>query len=65
MTVTKLLLSAAALAFALPAAAQDCDRACLIKMADDYAAALVAHDPSKAPLASNRRDQMARLTLRT
>ena len=53
MTLTKLLLSAAALAFALPAAAQDCDRACLIKMADDYAAALVAHDPSNVPLANN------------
>ena len=47
------LLFAAAIALALPAAAQaqDCDRACLIKMADDYAAALVAHDPSRVPLA--------------
>ena len=49
------LLFAAAFAIALPAAAQaqDCDRACLIKMADDYAAALVAHDPSRVPLASD------------
>ena len=53
MRMTKLLMGAAALAFAVPAAAQDCDRACLIEMADDYAAALVAHDPSKAPLAGN------------
>jgi hypothetical protein len=52
MRIAKLLLGAAALASALPAAAQDCDRACLIKMADDYAAALVAHDPSMVPLAS-------------
>jgi hypothetical protein len=53
MKMTKLLIGAAALAVALPAIAQaqDCDRACLIDMADDYAAALVAHDPSKVPLA--------------
>lgn len=51
----KLLLSAAAAVLALPtpAQAQDCDRACLIDMADDYVAALVAHDPSKAPLAND------------
>jgi len=51
----KKLLFAAALSLALPAAAQaqDCDRACLIKMADDYAAALVAHDPSRVPLAAD------------
>lgn len=54
MTRIKLLLGAAAMAFALPTAAQaqDCDRACLIAMADGYAAALVAHDPAKAPLAA-------------
>jgi hypothetical protein len=56
MRITKLLTGvAAAFALALPAAvqAQDCDRACLIEMADDYTAALVAHDPSKVPLASD------------
>ncbi|KRA82719.1 hypothetical protein [Altererythrobacter sp. Root672] len=55
MMKLKLLAGAAAMALALPATAQaqDCDRACLIAMADTYAAALVAHDPSKAPLASN------------
>lgn len=49
------LLFGAALALAVPAAAQtrDCERACLIGMANDYAAALVAHDPSKVPLATN------------
>src|SRR5690606_32186686 len=49
------LLFAAAIAVALPATAQaqDCDRACQIKMADDYAAALVAHDPSRVPLAAD------------
>jgi hypothetical protein len=49
------LLFAAAIALALPTAAQaqDCDRACLIDMANDYAAALVAHDPSDVPLAAN------------
>ena len=33
----------------------DCDRACLTGIADAYIAALVAHAPSKAPLASNVR----------
>ena len=51
----KLLFAAAAFAVALPvgAQAQACDRACLIKLADDYAAALVAHDPSKVALAND------------
>jgi hypothetical protein len=31
----------------------DCDRACLTGIADAYLAALVAHDPSKAPMAPN------------
>ena len=30
-----------------------CDRACLLATADAYLAALVAHDPSKAPMAPN------------
>jgi hypothetical protein len=33
--------------------AQPCDRACLLGIADAYFAALVAHDPSKAPMAPN------------
>ena len=33
------------------AASKPCDRACLTKLADDYVAALVAHDPSRVPLA--------------
>jgi hypothetical protein len=51
----RITLLFAALALALPATAQaqNCDRACLIAMADDYVAALVAHDPSDAPLARN------------
>jgi len=55
MSQFKLLIGAVAIALATPAAAQpqSCDRDCLIKMADDYAAALVAHDPSKVPLAAN------------
>ena len=56
MKALKLLAGVAALALAAPAAAQagdaECDRACLIGMADTYAAALVAHDPGKAPLAA-------------
>lgn len=35
------------------AAAQDCGRQCLIDLADDYVAAMVAHDPSRVPLARN------------
>ena len=35
------------------AAGKPCDRACLDKLVDTYLAALVAHDPSKAPLAAN------------
>ncbi len=33
------------------ARAQSCDRACLVRITDQYLAALVAHDPGKAPLA--------------
>lgn len=52
-------LSAAAVFFAgvgaSPALAKaaTCDRACLIGMTDRYLAALVAHDPAKAPLAAD------------
>ena len=35
------------------AAANDCDRACLDGFVDQYLKALVAHDPSKLPLAKN------------
>jgi hypothetical protein len=39
---------------ASPVAAQGtCDRACLLKTADDYLAALVAHDAKKVPMAPN------------
>lgn len=55
MKALKLLAGIAACALAAPAAAatadNSCDRACLIAMADTYTAALVAHDPGKAPLA--------------
>lgn len=33
--------------------AGDCDRDCLVDLADDYVAALVAHDTGKAPLSGN------------
>ncbi len=36
-------------------AAGTCDRACLKGMVDSYLAALVAHDPSKVPIASDAR----------
>ena len=41
------------LGLAAQASAQSCDRACLVKTTDQYIAALVAHDPSKAPLAKD------------
>ena len=44
---------AAALLSAGNASAQSCDRSCLMGIADAYLAALVAHDPSKAPMAPN------------
>jgi hypothetical protein len=47
------LVAAAALVLPAAAQAQSCDRACLIGMANDYAAALVAHDPAKVPIAAN------------
>lgn len=55
MRSLKLLALAAVAVLGMPAAAQaqDCNRDCLIKLADDYVAALVAHDPSKVPLAAN------------
>lgn len=34
------------------AGAADCDRACLIGLTEDYLAAMVAHDPARAPLAA-------------
>ena len=44
--------SAALLIFSMEAAyAADCDRVCLISLADKYFAALAAHDPQKVPLA--------------
>ena len=36
-------------------AAATCDRACLMGIADAYLAAMVAHDPAKAPMAPNAR----------
>lgn len=51
---TVLALAAAGLALmglAGPASAQSCDRPCLVRITDQYLAAIVAHDPSKAPLA--------------
>jgi hypothetical protein len=56
-TALALAVTLGALTFAPQANAQvrakACDRACLINLTDQYLAAIVAHDPSKAPLASN------------
>jgi hypothetical protein len=49
-------LALAALVLAMDAhAASPCDRICLTRLADDYVAALVAHDPAKVPLARDVR----------
>jgi hypothetical protein len=48
VTLVALLCTSAAAAHAQSAS---CDRACLLGIADTYVAALVAHDPSKAPMA--------------
>lgn len=43
------------LALATGARAADCDRACLVGVTDAYLAAMVAHDPGKAPFSANAR----------
>jgi hypothetical protein len=48
-----LLICSAAAPRATFAAGPSCDRACLTGFIDQYLAALVAHDPSKLPLAKN------------
>lgn len=48
-------LTAQAASTGKASAATSCDRACLTKLTDTYLAAMVAHDPSKAPLASDIR----------
>src|SRR5512132_3988349 len=47
------LLTAVAALAQTPDAGKTLDRAALLKLADDYFAALVAHDPQKVPLAGN------------
>jgi hypothetical protein len=49
-TATGILL-AAFLACGSPAVAEPCDRGCLEALIDDYLKALVAHDPSRLPVA--------------
>jgi hypothetical protein len=53
--ITLAVAFASAFTIASTASAQGaaCDRACLLNTADAYVAALVAHDPSKAPMAPN------------
>jgi len=55
--IFRLRLALATLASMMSAAgtqaAVACDRACLRNLADNYVAALVAHDPSRVPLARN------------
>jgi hypothetical protein len=51
LVMTSALIAASGTAFAQTG--QACDRACLLGIADAYLAALVAHDPAKAPMAPN------------
>jgi len=54
MKQSHLLIAAFALcAGATAAQAKSCDRACLIKLTDDYVAALVKHDAKGLPIAAN------------
>jgi hypothetical protein len=56
MTNRNIALLMASLALAGTArAASDCDRACLIGITDAYLKAMVAHDPSQAPVAATVR----------
>ena len=55
LAVTGIFASAALSARQVKAAAGACDRACLDGFVDQYLAALLAHDPSRAPLAKNVR----------
>jgi hypothetical protein len=52
---TALVLAAgsALVGLSTQASAKSCDRACLIGVSNQYLAALVAHNPAKAPLAAN------------
>lgn len=49
-TINTAAILPASLALASLAQAQDCDRECLIRLADDYVAAMVAHDPGSVRL---------------
>lgn len=49
-TMSAAAVLSAALTLSSWAHAQDCDRDCLIDLADGYVAAMVAHDPGKVPL---------------
>jgi len=55
LAVTGIFASAALSARQVKAAAGACDRACLDGFVDQYLAALLAHDPSRASLAKNVR----------
>jgi hypothetical protein len=53
--LASLVLAAASSIAARAANAADCDRACLEGVVDRYIEALIAHDPSKAPIAAQAR----------
>jgi hypothetical protein len=53
MAAAAVVLASATASLAADKPASACDRACLVKLTDQYLAAVVAHDPSKAPLTAN------------
>jgi hypothetical protein len=55
MLIKRLILAACSMALLDATHSSGCDRACLSDMAAKYVAAMLAHDPSKAPLAHNGR----------
>ncbi len=55
MPIRKLMLAGWAALLIGAAPGGSCDRACLIDMAEKDVAAMIAHDPSQAPLAHNAR----------
>jgi hypothetical protein len=53
LAITAAAVLAGASSMATHAAEPPCDRACLVAIADDYLAAIAAHDPSRAPLSEH------------
>ena len=51
--INTVLVLAVVIGFPTLAQARDCNRKCLIKLSDDYVAAMVAHNPKRVPFSRN------------